>query len=64
LELDPSKLPDQSDNEKWPAMKELFAAKFASKTRDEWCKIFDGTDACVGKNYCTIRGSIGDQCGY
>ena len=24
-----------------------FAEIFASKTRDEWCAIFDGTDACV-----------------
>ena len=28
-------------------MKERFAAIFKSKTRDEWCAIFDGTDACV-----------------
>ena len=25
-----------------PAMKSLFAKRFASKTRDEWCKVFDG----------------------
>jgi alpha-methylacyl-CoA racemase len=30
----------------WPALKERFAAIFKSKTRDEWCAIFDGTDAC------------------
>ncbi|CAH1102350.1 unnamed protein product [Psylliodes chrysocephalus] len=29
------------------ALKKLFAKKFAEKTRDEWCKIFDSTDACV-----------------
>ena len=28
-------------------MHKLFAAKFASKTRDEWTEIFAGTDACV-----------------
>ena len=25
----------------------LIAARFKEKTRDEWCAIFDGTDACV-----------------
>lgn len=28
-------------------MRELFARRFASKTRDEWAEIFAGTDACV-----------------
>lgn len=31
----------------WPEMKKKFADVFAKKTRAEWCKIFDGTDACV-----------------
>ena len=37
----------QNDKANWPAMKERFAAVFATKTRDEWAAIFDGTDACV-----------------
>eukprot|EP00002_Diphylleia_rotans_P028039 TRINITY_DN5651_c0_g3_i1.p1 TRINITY_DN5651_c0_g3~~TRINITY_DN5651_c0_g3_i1.p1 ORF type:complete len:384 (-),score=94.27 TRINITY_DN5651_c0_g3_i1:63-1214(-) len=45
--LDPATLPDQMSTDHWPEMKQKFAAVFASKTRDEWCKIFDGTDACV-----------------
>ena len=28
-------------------MKERFAAIFATKTRDEWAALFDGTEACV-----------------
>jgi len=28
-------------------MRELIAKKFLTKTRDEWQKIFDGSDACV-----------------
>jgi alpha-methylacyl-CoA racemase len=28
-------------------MKERFAAVIATKTRDEWTAIFDGTDACA-----------------
>jgi alpha-methylacyl-CoA racemase len=43
---DPS-LPAQMSRADWPALKERFAATFASKTRDEWTAIFEGTDACV-----------------
>jgi alpha-methylacyl-CoA racemase len=31
----------------WPAAKELWAALFATRTRDEWAAVFDGSDACV-----------------
>lgn len=34
------------DMDKWPAMRELFTKTFKGKTRTEWEKIFDGTDAC------------------
>jgi alpha-methylacyl-CoA racemase len=44
---DDASLPAQNDKERWPDMKERFAAVFASKTRDEWTAIFDGTDACA-----------------
>ena len=47
LGLDPATLPHQMDQSRWPVMKEQFAAVFASRTRDEWSAIFDGTDACV-----------------
>jgi alpha-methylacyl-CoA racemase len=47
LGLDPADLPEQFDQSAWPAMKERFASLFASRTRDDWEKIFDGTDACV-----------------
>jgi alpha-methylacyl-CoA racemase len=40
-------LPQQNSREDWPAMKERFAAIFKTKTRDQWCAVFDGTDACV-----------------
>jgi crotonobetainyl-CoA:carnitine CoA-transferase CaiB-like acyl-CoA transferase len=30
----------------WPDLKERFAALFASRTRDEWCILLEGTDAC------------------
>jgi alpha-methylacyl-CoA racemase len=44
--LDGEDLPDQMDRTKWPEMKERFSAIFKTKTRDEWCKILEGTDAC------------------
>jgi len=47
LDIDPSTIPAQYDRSTWPLMKEKFQKVFASKTRDEWCAIFDGTDACV-----------------
>ncbi|HXW33898.1 MAG TPA: CaiB/BaiF CoA-transferase family protein [Acidimicrobiales bacterium] len=46
LELDLEELPPQNDREHWPAMKQRFAAIFATRTRDEWTKRFEGTDAC------------------
>src|SRR5688572_961207 len=36
----------QNDRARWPEMKALFARTFKSKTRDEWCKVFEGSDAC------------------
>ena len=47
LGLDPDELPPQDDISRWPELRLRFAAAFRSKTRDEWAKIFDGTDACV-----------------
>ena len=37
----------QMDRAQWPALKEKVAAQIKSKSRDEWTKIFEGTDACV-----------------
>ena len=39
-------LPHQHDREQWVALKERLAAIFASKTRDEWCAVMEGTDVC------------------
>jgi alpha-methylacyl-CoA racemase len=47
LGLDQSTLPPQMDQASWPTTAARFAELFAGKTRDEWCAIFDGTDACV-----------------
>ena len=45
--LDGEDLPRQMDKASWSALKKRFAAILATKTRAEWCAIFDGTDACV-----------------
>jgi alpha-methylacyl-CoA racemase len=47
LDLKGGELPAQFDRESWPATKEIFAAKFRERTRDEWTEIFEGVDACV-----------------
>lgn len=47
LGLEPATLPSQNNKSAWPQTKKVFADVFASKTRDEWAAIFDGTDACT-----------------
>lgn len=47
LDIDPEELGAQNDRENWAAMRSTFAAKFVSRTRDEWASHFAGTDACV-----------------
>lgn len=37
----------QLDRSSWPARKEAMVALFKTRTRDEWCALFEGTDACV-----------------
>ena len=39
-------LPAQMDRAAWPVLKERFTAVFKTKTRDEWCRIMEGTDIC------------------
>ncbi|HEV2368597.1 MAG TPA: CaiB/BaiF CoA-transferase family protein [Acidimicrobiales bacterium] len=46
LGLDPAALPGQMDTESWPEMKARFAEIFRTRTRAEWCEIFEGSDAC------------------
>jgi len=39
-------LPRQNDRSAWPALKERLAAIFRTKTRDEWCRIMEGSEVC------------------
>ncbi len=47
LGLAAAELPAQHDRERWPQLREKLAAAFARRTRDEWCAVFDASDACV-----------------
>lgn len=44
--LDAEDLPAQNDPAGWPRLRERFAAAFRQRTRDEWCELLEGTDAC------------------
>jgi len=41
-----SGLPPQNDRARWPEMREAFGNAFRQKTREEWVKVFEGSDAC------------------
>jgi alpha-methylacyl-CoA racemase len=47
MDIDPTTLPSRDDESQWPLLREFLAARFAERTRDEWEKVFDGSDACV-----------------
>lgn len=36
----------QYDARQWPALKARVAARIREKTRDEWCQLLEGSDAC------------------
>jgi len=45
--IDEASLPPQYDRAEWPRVKELLAARFLEKSRDEWCALLEGTDCCA-----------------
>ena len=47
LGLSPDEVPGQLDRGSYPRMHDVFAERFALRTRDEWTRIFAGTDACA-----------------
>ncbi len=46
LELDTADIMVHMDPNRWPEQKARLAEVFKQKTRDEWCAILEGTDAC------------------
>ncbi len=47
LGIEPAELGEQLDAASWPRAKAILAAKFRTRTRDEWTRIFADSDACV-----------------
>jgi alpha-methylacyl-CoA racemase len=39
-------VPPQSERSTWPAMKQRLAGIVRTRTRDEWCRLMEGTDVC------------------
>jgi alpha-methylacyl-CoA racemase len=46
LEIDPAEMPPKMNRRRWPEAKAKLAARFKRKTRDEWCRILEGSDVC------------------
>jgi len=46
LEIDPTTMPPQMDRARWAEAKARLAARFRTRTRDEWCALLEGSDAC------------------
>jgi alpha-methylacyl-CoA racemase len=46
LDIDPATMPPQMDREGWPEAQDRLAALFKTRTRDQWCTLLEGTDAC------------------
>lgn len=46
LGLGDEALPKQNDQRGWDVLRERFAAVFKTRTRAQWCELFDGSDAC------------------
>lgn len=45
--LDPAEFARSPDPDDWPELAQRLEAVFAARTRDEWCPLLEGTDACV-----------------
>jgi alpha-methylacyl-CoA racemase len=46
MEIDAKEMPAKMDRARWPEAKAKLARRFKSKTRDEWCRLLEGSDAC------------------
>lgn len=46
LEIDPALMPAQHDKGGWAQWKDALTRQFRTRTRDDWCRILEGSDAC------------------
>lgn len=47
LGIDPAMFPKQAEKERWPEARARLAEIFATRPRDEWAALFQGSDACA-----------------
>lgn len=47
LEVDASMLPAQYDRTGWPRIRAVFTERFATRSRADWCALFEHRDACL-----------------
>jgi alpha-methylacyl-CoA racemase len=47
LGLDQDVLPEQDDRDAWPELKQMIAAVIRARTRDAWCALAAGREACI-----------------
>jgi alpha-methylacyl-CoA racemase len=46
MEIDPAQVGDQRNRDDWARARETFRRTFRRRTREEWCALLEGTDAC------------------
>ena len=46
LKIDPALTGAQRDAANWDRIRSIFAQTFKTRTRDHWCALLEGTDAC------------------
>jgi alpha-methylacyl-CoA racemase len=44
--IDDPSFQEQLDQDAWPAKREHLERLFKTRTRDEWCRVMEGTDVC------------------
>jgi alpha-methylacyl-CoA racemase len=44
--LDPELFSNQNDRNNWPGLKKSLEQVFKTKTRNQWCELLEGSDAC------------------
>lgn len=47
LGFNPAEFPDLDDREAWSEARRLIESRIVERSRDDWCVVFDGIDACV-----------------
>ncbi|MFC3529578.1 CaiB/BaiF CoA transferase family protein [Paracoccus mangrovi] len=47
LGIEAGELPDRHDPANWPALREVLGARIATRSRDDWAALLEGTDACA-----------------